>query len=30
VAAHGGTIAAESDGIAGHGTTFRIRLPRRD
>ena len=30
VAAHGGTIRAESDGIAGHGTTFRIRLPRRD
>jgi two-component system sensor histidine kinase BaeS len=30
VAAHGGTVTAESDGIAGHGTTFRIRLPRRD
>ena len=30
VAAHGGTIAAESDGIAGHGTTIRVRLPRRD
>jgi two-component system, OmpR family, sensor histidine kinase BaeS len=30
VSAHGGTIAAESDGIAGHGTTFRVRLPRRD
>ena len=30
VAAHGGTIAAESDGVAGHGTTFRVRLPRRD
>ncbi len=28
VAAHGGTIAAESDGIPGHGTTFRVRLPR--
>jgi two-component system sensor histidine kinase BaeS len=28
VAAHGGTIGAESDGIAGHGTTFRVRLPR--
>jgi two-component system sensor histidine kinase BaeS len=28
VAAHGGTIAAESDGVAGHGTTFRVRLPR--
>ena len=30
VAAHGGTIRAESDGIAGHGTTVRVRLPRRD
>jgi two-component system sensor histidine kinase BaeS len=30
VAAHGGTIRAESDGIPGHGTTFRVRLPRRD
>jgi two-component system sensor histidine kinase BaeS len=30
VAAHGGTIRAESDGVAGHGTTFRIRLPRHD
>ena len=30
VAAHGGTIRAESDGIPGHGTTFRARLPRRD
>jgi two-component system sensor histidine kinase BaeS len=30
VAAHGGTIRAESDGVAGHGTTFRVRLPRRD
>lgn len=29
VAAHGGTIRAESDGVAGHGTTFRVRLPRR-
>jgi two-component system sensor histidine kinase BaeS len=29
VAAHGGTIRAESDGISGHGTTFRVRLPRR-
>ncbi len=27
VAAHGGTIVAESDGVPGHGTTFRIRLP---
>jgi len=30
VAAHGGTIGAESDGIPGHGTAFRVRLPRRD
>jgi two-component system, OmpR family, sensor histidine kinase BaeS len=30
VAAHGGTIRAESDGVTGHGTTFRVRLPRRD
>ena len=30
VAAHGGTVRAESDGIPGRGTTFRIRLPRRD
>jgi len=28
VAAHGGTIRAESDGVPGHGTTFRVRLPR--
>jgi two-component system sensor histidine kinase BaeS len=26
-AAHGGTIAAASDGIPGHGTTFTVRLP---
>jgi two-component system, OmpR family, sensor histidine kinase BaeS len=30
VAAHGGTVRAESDGIPGRGTTVRIRLPRRD
>ena len=30
VAAHGGTIRAESDGIPGHGTTVRVRVPRRD
>ena len=30
VAAHGGTVRAESDGIAGHGTRFTVRLPRRD
>ncbi len=30
VAAHGGTVIAESDGIAGRGATFRVRLPRRD
>ncbi len=29
VIAHGGTIRAESDGIAGHGTILRVRLPRR-
>ena len=29
VAAHGGTVRAESDGIAGHGTRFTVRLPRR-
>ena len=28
VAAHGGTIRAESDGVPGHGTTLRARLPR--
>jgi two-component system sensor histidine kinase BaeS len=27
VAAHGGSIRAESDGVPGHGTTFRVRLP---
>jgi len=30
VAAHGGTIRAESAGTPGRGTTFRVRLPRRD
>ena len=30
VAAHGGTIRAESQGIPGRGTTFRVNLPRRD
>ena len=29
-AAHGGSIRAESAGIPGLGTTFRVRLPRRD
>jgi two-component system sensor histidine kinase BaeS len=29
VAAHGGTIGAESDGVPGHGTTIRVRLPAR-
>jgi two-component system sensor histidine kinase BaeS len=29
VAAHGGTIRAESEGIPGRGTTVRVRLPRR-
>jgi two-component system sensor histidine kinase BaeS len=28
VASHGGTIRAESDGVPGHGATFRVRLPR--
>jgi len=28
IAAHGGEISAASDGIAGHGSTFTIRLPR--
>ena len=28
IAAHGGTIAAASDGVPGRGTTFRIRIPR--
>jgi len=30
VTAHGGTIRAESAGTPGRGTTFRVRLPRRD
>ena len=30
VAAHGGTIHAESEGVPGRGTTFRVRLPRSD
>ncbi len=29
VAAHGGTIRVESDGVPGRGTTVRVRLPRR-
>jgi signal transduction histidine kinase len=28
-AAHGGSVTATSDGIAGHGTAFRVRLPLR-
>lgn len=28
-AAHGGTIEVESEGVAGRGSTFRVRLPRR-
>ncbi len=28
--AHGGSATAMSDGIAGHGATFRVRLPLRD
>jgi signal transduction histidine kinase len=29
-AAHGGTVEAESEGIAGRGSRFRVRLPLRD
>ena len=29
-AAHGGSVTAVSDGIPGHGATFRVRLPLRD
>lgn len=29
-AAHGGTAEAESDGVAGRGSTFLVRLPLRD
>ena len=28
--AHGGTVAAESEGVPGRGSTFRVTLPRRD
>jgi two-component system sensor histidine kinase BaeS len=28
--AHGGTVEVASDGVAGHGSRFRVRLPRRD
>ena len=28
--AHGGTVTAQSDGVAGRGATFRVRLPMRD
>jgi two-component system sensor histidine kinase BaeS len=27
--AHGGTVEAESEGVAGRGATFRVTLPRR-
>lgn len=30
VAAHGGTVTAASDGVPGRGSTFLVRLPRRD
>jgi two-component system sensor histidine kinase BaeS len=29
-AAHGGSIEADSDGVPGRGSTFRVRLPLRD
>ena len=29
-AAHGGSVAVESDGVPGRGSTFRVRLPLRD
>ena len=28
--AHGGSVAAESEGVPGRGATFRVRLPLRD
>jgi signal transduction histidine kinase len=28
--AHGGTVEAESTGVAGEGATFRVRIPLRD
>jgi two-component system sensor histidine kinase BaeS len=28
--AHGGSVVVASDGIPGHGSTFRVRLPLRD
>jgi two-component system sensor histidine kinase BaeS len=28
--AHGGTVAAESEGVPGRGSVFRVTLPRRD
>jgi two-component system sensor histidine kinase BaeS len=30
VYAHGGTVTAQSDGVPGHGSTFRVVLPRRE
>ncbi len=27
--AHGGSVDVESDGVPGHGSTFRVRVPRR-
>jgi two-component system sensor histidine kinase BaeS len=30
VGAHGGTVTADSDGVPGRGSTFRVAIPRRD